>query len=88
MTFGEIKNYIMALTNKIKNDISKNYGLAVMISSFTNRASHGKPAPSLEELYPSLFKSEVKKSDDQYWAMQKELLIDFANKANQQRRKQ
>lgn len=87
-TYGEIVDLINAYREnqeeRTKERISDNYQIALLTSIFTNRANNGKQPPTLQELYPNLFKDELPKEEvDNSWIYYKEQMLDYAAQHNQ-----
>ena len=93
LTIGEIRlivlNYQEEQELKAKETVSVNYNLAMMVSTFVANSLNGKSNPSLPELFPDMFKSELeqiqKEKDELALQLYKEQMLDFANAHNKSR---
>lgn len=87
LTMGEIQVVLDALSQTIKENIARNYNLATMIAMFTRATFSGKDIPSIETLYPKVFKEQQEEeTNDCGWMRFKEEFTDYSNKFNQMRR--
>lgn len=88
-----IREYNRIVRDKAKEQITLNYNLAMMISSFVGCSMSGQKIPSFSEMYPSLVTSDpeqdfkdahngLTRAEYNRAMMAKEQMIDFANKRN------
>lgn len=90
MTIAEIqlviKSYADNKEMEMKATIAQNYNLASMISAFIGCSFNGEDIPSLNSLYPNLFKDSQEEVVDNSWLLVKEMMLDFTQEANKRRK--
>ncbi len=90
-TYGEIieflHNYKEKQEQTVKEQTMHTYQIALLTAVFINRANNGKQPPTLQEIYPNLFSSgELPEAIDNSWIIQKEMMLDYAEGHNKQRK--
>ena len=82
-TLDEIKLYIKAYNDKLKEDISLAYMESKNTALFVGCVLAGKQIPSLLDLYPGLYQNEIQAATErQTIEWQKEMLKVFADERN------
>ena len=83
-TVGEIVLFIKNFKENEKNRKMEMYDSAQLIATCVLSGLNGKPFPTLQEFYPTLF-ANPQPQEDKSWMLYKEQMIDFANAFNKKR---
>ena len=90
-TIGEIVLYLKAYTEReearSKELLTSNYNIAYLTACFVGYTFDGKPIPSIQQLFPTVFTEEnvEKEQEEKALALYKEQMLDFAIAHNKKR---
>lgn len=91
MTLAEINQFIEAMNNREKLELTRNYLLSTQIASFVNIVMSGKDIPSIEEVYPHLYQKESPQAQKDITYLKtmayKDKMLQYAERYNKWRKK-